>query len=106
MEREKLEKIYKKGIERTHWKSTMLVENLNPLRDLLGLNPREEALEKNQYDKEVVDVLRSIDFHELDGDYLSFSVCCIGMHNMTKCFVLNFSWCGLEDAGDASTHEA
>lgn len=104
MEREKLQEIYDKGIGRTHWKSTMLAEKLNPLRELLGLDTRAVALEKNQYDKEVVDFLRSIDFHELDEDCFSSSVCCIGMHNTMKHVVLSLSGCGLEDV-DVSSHQ-
>jgi hypothetical protein len=61
--------IFYRGIESTHWKSTMLNEKLNPLREALHLAPRNRALTKNQYDKEVVSALRAMDFSELDTNF-------------------------------------
>ncbi len=86
--------IFDRGISRTHWKSVMLEQKLNPLREALGLLPRNVALTRNQYDKEVVDALRVIDFSELDTNVLSSS---IGWSNMIKYFVLNFAGLGLTD---------
>lgn len=103
--------IYNNGIIRTHWKSTMLEEKLNPLREALNLAPRETALTKTQYDKEVVSALRSTDFSELDTN-LSSWFCFIGLSNTIKHVVLNCAGCGLVDVdeqdqllGNAQNHE-
>jgi hypothetical protein len=104
MAKEKLETIYKNGITRTHWKSTMLVEKLNPLREALDLAPRSEAIARNQYDKEAVNALRATDFSELDANCLSSWFCCIGFHNTAKHVVLTCAGCGLEDVDAAHGH--
>jgi hypothetical protein len=98
-------------LERTHWKSTMLVEKLNPLRVALNLPPKDVPLERTQYDKQVVDTLRDIDFSELDTNCCSSWFCCIGLSNVMKYAVLTFVGLGREPdieqnlIGDASNHE-
>ncbi|MFK7973999.1 MAG: hypothetical protein AB8B66_03970 [Rickettsiaceae bacterium] len=89
--------LFNRGIQRTHWKSIMLEEKLNPLRVALDLLEREAPLTRTQYDKEVVDALKNTDFRELDTNCISSWFCCIGLSNTIKHVVLNFAGLGLTD---------
>ena len=106
------ELIFYRGIERTHWKSTML-DKLNPLREALNLAPRPDPLTKNQYDREAVLALSARDFSELDTNLFTSWFCITGLSNTIKHIVLNCAGCGLVDVdatnnqlvGEVNTHE-
>ncbi|MBA2628573.1 MAG: hypothetical protein H0U78_00870 [Rickettsiaceae bacterium] len=104
--------IYYRGIELTHWKSTMLHEKLNPLREALHLAPRDAALARTQYDQEVVSALRATNFSELDTNVFTSWFCIIGLSNTIKHIVLTCAGCGLVDVdannqlvGEVNLHE-
>ncbi|MDP4709190.1 MAG: hypothetical protein NWS20_04230 [Rickettsiaceae bacterium] len=70
-------------------------EKLNPLRELLQMPMRPRALEKTEYDQEVVAQLSKIDFSSLDTHCMKNYV---SLHNLCKNLVLIFAGIGLESA--------
>ncbi len=77
--REELAIIYKRGISQTYWKSIM-PNKLNELRTAIDLPPKATALERGQYDAEVVEKLSATDFSSLGVTY-----------NISKDCVLTFA---------------
>ncbi|RYE05830.1 MAG: hypothetical protein EOP33_01030 [Rickettsiaceae bacterium] len=93
-----LQNIFDKAINRTWYKSHS-TNKINELRELLHLAPRISKLENHQYDKEIFDKLKEIDFSPLDGIIPYW-------HNTNKFFVLNFSGIGFIAAEQVITESA